>query len=1850
MIRLYIMEAIEASIFGTTANIPKEQIYKIYQLNKDNKIHRIVIFNGNKDTVLNLNDWFSEIEIADIGINNTQIVFTNAFIRYDDTIRAIKRKVLGEMDRNVISYPELYLFANKKQQIDLFNIYNTITRNDKLDFKQNMLAQLLQNLHIQADMVENIPELETYNYETLFKYLPINNTNIDIDIPVGQQFSSYRDLLYPSNPYDNISSVEMPFKQTAENNLITFEKDLLLNYGPIVNNVLYVCCVDDVLHYADTIGLDNEYMISMYFPVLATHDVSSKEDIVSIRQELIMNDSEISNDETIQQYNNDIDTLYKIHNLRTSELPNVKKGITDIDLIMHPELSTILPLEVIFKNIHATEDLPFIKYNPGSRQENIYRLYSDKLSKGGKKIPFLKRQQIVNLSKIGGSREILLYIKATCDNLPTDLYLTISHNGNIHIKCAFENPISSDMLNEFLKDSVNDIINRFNDFLKSTGYKINTFVDIEDSLLEIQNISYMFETSLNANAINFNKYLICLTSLFEVLEHSPAGPLTMSYKRVDNYTKMNSIQSMITNIYQSTNSERAVIEALVLNYNMTEEQSLMEVAKYLNDFHQVNGRYVNKSFDILENQGFNALLKTSQLENKIALAITNINNIGYVQLIDVYMDSLFRIMINPDTTRVSSDEIKNICQTKRKTIQSDEETILIVPSVNKLTVTEDVNDEPFDDEDDDGFIFFDDDEENGEEDDDEENDEEDDDEENETNEEDEDELTGGAKKKTAFIAEEKANANVFYNKMRRLEPKIILARKEGQFNAYSRTCPANTNRQPVILTNEEKQRIDNENRNAYSYALEYGHDPDNKHWFICPRYWCMKTNMPVTEQDIKDGKCEKKDVHEFTDNKYHVDKDGNYVQHNPGLASKGHPTHGVPCCFGKSWNSNQLKKTREKYNVTADNIDAPEGVIINDDDKDKKNNVEIPETSNLYVVGFDKYPIPKNRWGFLPPAIQLFLDINYKQVITKKNPALIKSNAPTFLRYGVEQNEHQSFIGCIADIYASVNKYKENNQPTPSIKEMRNILVDSITIDMYLQFQNGSLVTLFQPNKLIIERDILLKYEDSQFYKGLDNNADAEMNFYEHTVASFEHFLKYLKDDDAWIDHTYLWDIVTSVNSKLFPSGLNLVLLQIMDNDITDNVELICPSNSYLSNAYDPRRETVILLKHDAYYEPVYLYQIIEDESNDIGNIIQSKETFSQQIASSELKKVLGNIQNIIGNYCKPRASMPKQYQFKTNLLANDLLRLLRVYNYKVQTQVINYRGKVIGLMVKDNNENPWEIFVPTFPSAIINNIEVKQSDDIMYTNYLNTVNTLLQIHSKSEHSILCKPMLKVVEDELIVGILTETNQFVQIDPPVPNDIDDGIDTLYSTGYSDNNYAETDKQLAINREEDSIRLNTIRNIKLEGQFYSAFRTILRIALSKYENYEFRDQILKLLNNKQYTYQVALRKMEMIIRHILKDTVLFAKYKTGVLNKMSSILDIEETYQKTQYCLVSEDDDKSCKLVIPSINLVSNRENNLLYFKRISDELLRYKRIRLFILEPKRHLNIGSSEYKLNDNELLLLQTLLDGNYFDDLVPIKANEYINNITYDMAEPSIHQKYSTEVTIQEQNAKINNNDTSNIFIAECIKETMPSVIGNQTSYWKQVLPAKSREIVFNNTHNCTFFALIDVINKHTKRFVSIQLVKNALCRKYSEHMNDNQTKLLRILQLQHGKRKMIERVIRNEINLEDLIMSEEYYITNLDLWAIASIFNLPILLFSQKPLANLGLSVQWVVLGGDRIIDNYYCIRSPANSKELPEYHLVTPACKLSEIIGFSNMVNNPEYAENNLTFDAYMNTYQISIDK
>ena len=76
----------------------------------------------------------------------------------------------------------------------------------------------------------------------------------------------------------------------------------------------------------------------------------------------------------------------------------------------------------------------------------------------------------------------------------------------------------------------------------------------------------------------------------------------------------------------------------------------------------------------------------------------------------------------------------------------------------------------------------------------------------------------------------------------------------------------------------------------------------------------------------------------------------------------------------------------------------------------------------------------------------------------------------------------------------------------------------------------------------------------------------------------------------------------------------------------------------------------------------------------------------------------------------------------------------------------------------------------------------------------------------------------------------------------------------------------------------------------------------------------------------------------------------------------------------------------------------------LYFARVSDELLRYNRIRMFMLDNKQYLNLSRIEYSIREDEVILLHSVINGDYFDNLEPFETNPFVKHVEYTNADPA------------------------------------------------------------------------------------------------------------------------------------------------------------------------------------------------------------------------------------------------------
>jgi hypothetical protein len=1867
--------------------IPMDEIFKVFLLDNKSNIKKIIIFSGNDEPNIQNSDLFSDNELIDIHNDNPEIIYSKQMVHYDDSIINLKTKIIHELGIDAVSYFELYLFASIKEKINLLNFYNEITKNQQLPFTSDMLNQLIINLDMDTNIINEIPYKDYYDYDDLLK-LYIEDREHTIKTTIGQRFIRSKNYLFSANPFDIISSSDYVFENNSENPLISFEYSLLFNYGDFINKTIYLCYANDIYDFAIDNSIKENYITKHYFPLLSNHFVSNKQQLIENKRDLLKENNDLHILQQLRKFET-IDVFYKIFYSKTSELNYINKGIQSFHVVLHPETKTIFPLETIFKNIHVSSSMPYIKYNPGVRHENLYRLYSTKISKTGKKIPYLSKSTIMNLSKqTGKSKQISFYIKH--DDSEEEFYIDFEHNGNIHIKSDMKNSVNPEQLNAIIKNIVNPIIDHLNDILEQNGYKIHKFIHLHNNNVEFVDMKLVYSIHIGDKKINLTDYKNCLTSIFTIPSFENISEGTqLTYKMVENYREMDEVSSMIRDIYEKTGNERAIVVNLMENFKITENEAFVKISQFLNDFTRIQGKFVNKENDIAETPGFQTMFQFKPFERKFIIEMDKISSIQYIPHIDVYLDSFLRLFLNPESMDVNLKYIKKVCSKTVQEVELKLNTVIAPKEIKMQPITfakkaalplldmddtietelkeveleqqtqRDLIDE--DEMEEEGMIFDDDEEEpepianpqisetmlaeaNKIQEEMEEEEEgmifsDDEDEDSDSNK----VSKGGA---IEMLEDKDLDGKIFKKKeyfLKRMTDRdknlFNIEEKDG-FTSYSRICQTSTNLQPVILTQEEKDTIDKEFPGSYSKSIKYGSDPEKPFYYICPRYWCLKTNTSISEADVKAGKCGKvmeansdnkpikpgHYVYEFTDPKYHKDEKGNYVQHYPGFKPSGsHPKDFcLPCCYN-NWDNPSRKKRREQcLNPSAE--------------KDVGKEVELQSTN--YIIGVERAIIPQQRFGFLPPSIEAFFNIDHNKLVTKNNAALIKDNTPILLRYGIEQNKYKSFIGCVADIYSEYVNINSSSKKinVPKIKEMMDIISKSINLDMFIKYHNGSLPSIFKSKKKIALDQVEMEiHNNTEFYKSIDFSNEHQIDFLEDTIMSFNNFIAWLNDENSVIDYTYLWDFITNNNSKLFDSGLNLVILNIVNNDITDNMEIICPTNPYSSKMYDPRKNTVFILKRNDVFEPIYLYEI-NNKNVSVTKLFHEARPSKNNIIKN-IKKIFKIIQNTMTNTCYPKPSMPNVYKFKRNVLAFKLYSLLKNVHYNVVSQVMNYQGKIIGLLANRENSGGNSIFVPCFPSSKLEDIHVQFMDDNIWNDYRTTRDKLIKLSEVSENKIFSKPMMKIMEDNLIIGILTETNQFVKVEPPQENIEEDDLIVVNST-----NYLIADNIITNVKEMDVERIDITKKIFLESQFYNAFRTNIRTLLNDPINKEIREKLLRIINNKNDYYLLRLDKIEYYLRKMAKGNIVFTDIEPDVLNMLDEVSTCTTNCKDKKYCLI---EDETCKLILPKTHLLTNYDNKTVYFGRMADELLRYNRIKLFMFQPKTYLNLGNNEYKINKDEFIMLQSLLTNEYFEGLEPFQQSEYLNNITFELAKPSVSKRYDNVVLLEEQGVEREDIGIVDDLAIQCIIGTR-DVIGRADGFWKNVFPKSCKEIMFQNSNRCSFYVLIYILQEKTKTLLSIEDLKRTLWSVYKKYIDKYRVKIEDILYKQ-GKRDIIKTIKSNAVNLETIIMSESYYLTDLDIWIFANEYKLPIILFSTNPFKVMVPGVNWLLLGG---LENYtsnefYFIRTPhdVDNNVPPKYNLIKPKMKLNELKGFDAMLENAlkgiEYTDNITPFSTFI---------
>ena len=1897
---------------------------KIYKVNYivNGSIESIYVFHGKGKQITNEEEFYDEIFTPEENERrkreNINVKFSDQEIHFDDNIGTIKIKILNELAKHkkIVSLDEIYLYCQKVERLNSVSVYQSLTQNKKIQLTKIRLDQFMSNIVSEENGSEiKMPETkEVYTFDDILN-LKLDDKKFVMNKVLGQKFFIVENE-YPfvCDPF-NAKDYDTFFEKSARKSLSTLNSHILLNTGKIIVNNIYLCLAEDVLKYAESKDISQQTTLKIYYPFLYNKNVNNIDDLDEVREKLIESNKKIITPRITESFKT-IDMFYDIYKMRNSELNYDKKGIKYIRALLKPEFDVKIPLEIIFKIVHATENSPLIKFNSSTRQENIYRLYTDATATDGRKIPYLKKASIFKLIKtIGKTKSVSVYIESNKDE---NIICEFDENGYITISSEFKVAMNEIEVDTLFRDYVNPIIEEVKNFLEQSGYKLGKFNSLKDENVEIKQLTY--ETKIQiSKPLKLDSFKGCISAVFtnETNVFKSDGKQYLRFKRVSNFSKVTSQEAFI--LEKSTQGYKGyeIIELLLENFPEDLDRANAEdlVRKVANEIQVERG--VRKSeIKIKENPGFKTIIVLEKETGVITITVENINDIYYLDTIPIYLDSMVRLTQDKNSTSYPTNEINKLCSTGEK------EDIIIPDIISASEESAESYEIPSIEEEEDGVeynkykevtfgvekpkgafsLFFD----------------EDEDEENEyeaeggVNNSDSgssissegnnyivkeiaspivlspvekspsekdlssikiDEITSpeedqGVKELSSIKIDEiaspeedqelthiqmnveeksiapqeikkpfridsdsesekekkaptkakpfkidsdtesekekkvaikkrpfkidsdtdseddvenirnidgmKLNKPYYFQKMiEKKDPILILKEDTKEFNSYSRTCSSDTRRQPVILTDTQLENIKKEHPSFLKEedVIKYGSDSNNKFNYICPRYWCLKNNTIIDPEDLKEvkGQNGKIELEHPTCGKVLSRKDkkvkpGYYIyefygdnekKRYPGFQIDKHPDgYCLPCCF-------------DKYN-TQGRIRAKD-YCYNEDKNKQLEKANKKEDIDEYIKGPDKFPLDPGRWGYLPMEIQLMLrEVNADCQISKTNTN-IKEDHPCLLRHGIEVNQKQSFVACMSDaiffaktVVDEKNKTKKIPAKILSIKEMRQRIIQSINIDTFVKYQNGNLVTNFHDNSMNID---INKHKNSKLYSKLNLSLEPDRIYFNKVISAFDNFVRFLSDDDAIIDHTYLWDIFCMPNKNLFPNGVNLVIFQIPNDDITNNVQLLCPTNHYSNEFFEPRKPTLILIKEDKYYEPIYSYL----NSN---NKISVTKDFKENKLSPTMESIFKDIiRPFFNKICRP---IPNSYKAKRPLMLYDLVQKLDKYEYTILKLVVNFNNKVIGVVAKEPDISNKFGFIPCYPSAL--NEDLKKDIDFVFMTDLSiwnthndTINFLTKLYNLTKRGkyglIPCKPEFYIVEYEHVVGILTETDQFVQFSKPVRKlDIDGSEDLsfLSNTSYliknSEGNNIIGDNIITTSDEVDAERVDYIRRIKLETNFYNVFRNTIRILINDYENVKMREKIEKEMNKQYIIYSEKLQNINRLLRELVKDKIQFIGdenyYK--LIKEISTCIvkDREKCEAAPNFCAVTENG--VCNLILPEKNLITGKINETIYYGKMSDELIRYNRIKSFILQPQTFLSFGNVGYNLRENEIILLQSLLTQEYFETLVPMIENKYVKYNSYDNVEPINTQVYENNVSLLEEDGK-----TKKQFCKKINNGKITS------SMWDKCFPDDYVEIEFERSSYCTLNFIIDLIERKTGDKLELNKVKSILLNEYNKLLGEYKDKIVDIL-IMEGKKTYGEQVNANTLRFEGFVGADNYFLTTLDLWILIEKYKIPTIFLSEK----------------------------------------------------------------------------------
>lgn len=667
---------------------------------------------------------------------------TSLAIYDDDTIAMVRLKISKRLSFQ-LPIEEMYLFTYVSEVVSLPSVYQQLTLRGQvtltvLRFKQWLLnifekdpqTNEMKSLAPIADKLfspspaaegerEEKGEANGMNSKTV-SYDDLMRTGLDQrrvwmsrqlghpssveqkELPTGKGAGSGSgsQFEYPfiANPF-YVDAFDTQLERQRKLNS-TWNNQLVFQTGNMDGRRIYVCPASAVLNHFATRNQSLPFAVQLYFPLLAVQTVSSNmrmETRVPLSADAYLR-THAENVERSRQmwtsaaerYIRNVDLFYrmyatrKAHSDKFTPLPNAS-GVLHFKFAIHTRIQVHIPVDIVFKLVHATHATPFVKYNQDHKQEPMVRLYCPRTSIDGRPIPSLSKAVINKLIRGAGRTPpcVAMYVPISRQGKTVHLVCEINDECTLFVYTleemnapiagadgfgrdaeGFAGAAAANVWVRDLEDLIQSAMRPFTEqiqpYFEQGGLQLEPFTSLMDARVETVQLQYRFAYQITDD-LKLKDRVGCISSIFSV-EQSTLRQSQLRFKRVANFNKMDGQDAFVLEKITQGHSLEEIVEELKRNFGDLNDDSAHEIVARLHSELEVSKGQSRRRHQIARaNPGFATVIEVDTVTSNAYITVSGINHLRYLQSLEVYVDGLMRITQDPASTQVPESQIRELC-------------------------------------------------------------------------------------------------------------------------------------------------------------------------------------------------------------------------------------------------------------------------------------------------------------------------------------------------------------------------------------------------------------------------------------------------------------------------------------------------------------------------------------------------------------------------------------------------------------------------------------------------------------------------------------------------------------------------------------------------------------------------------------------------------------------------------------------------------------------------------------------------------------------------------------------------------------------------------------------------------------------------------------------------------------------------------------------------------------------------------------------------------------------------------------------------------------------------------------